>query len=65
MARPDVLFGDPTEPVGGHVLAHAATYRVYLRKAKGPKRIARLVDSPHLPEGEVVFKITAKGIEDG
>lgn len=65
MARPDVLFGDPTEPVGGHVLAHAATYRVYLRKAKGTKRIARLVDSPHLPEGEVVFQITARGIEDG
>ena len=65
MARPDVLFGDPTEPVGGHVLAHAATYRVYLRKAKGPKRIARLVDSPHLPEGEVVFQITPEGIRDG
>ena len=64
MAKPDILFGDPTEPVGGHVLAHAATYRVYLRKGKGDKRIARLVDSPHLPEGEVVFTIKPEGIRD-
>ncbi len=64
MAKPDILFGDPTEPVGGHVMGHAATYRVYLRKGKGEKRIARLVDSPHLPEGEVVFEITAEGIRD-
>lgn len=64
MAKPDMFFGDPTEPVGGHVLGHAATYRVYLRKSKGDKRIARLVDSPHLPEGEAIFKITMNGIED-
>ncbi len=64
MAKPDILFGDPTEPVGGHVLGHAATYRIYLRKGKGEKRIARLVDSPHLPEGETVFVITREGIRD-
>lgn len=64
MAKPDMFFGDPTEPVGGHVLGHAATYRIYLRKGKGDKRIARLVDSPHLPEGEAVFRITMNGIED-
>lgn len=64
MARPDVMFGDPTRPVGGHIVAHTATYRVYLKKAKGEIRIARLVDAPHLPEMEVLFKITEKGIED-
>lgn len=64
MARPDVVFGDPTKPVGGHVVAHTATYRVYLKKSKGDLRIARLVDSPHLPESEVVFKISERGIED-
>jgi len=64
MARPDVMFGDPTKPVGGHIVAHTATYRVYLKKSKGDLRIARLVDSPHLPESEVVFKITERGIED-
>lgn len=64
MAKPNVLFGDPTQPIGGHVLAHLSTYRVYLRKGKQEKRIARLVDSPNLPEGECVFAITKRGIED-
>lgn len=64
MARPDVLFGDPTQPVGGHVLAHMATYRIYLRKSKRNLRIARLVDAPNLPEKEVLFAITEEGIRD-
>lgn len=64
MDNPAILFGDPTTPIGGHVLAHAATYRVYLRKSKESKRIARLVDSPNLPEKEVVFRITADGVRD-
>jgi len=64
MAKPDVMFGDPTKPVGGHIVAHTATYRIYLRKGRGDLRIARLIDSPHLPEGEAIFKVTEKGIED-
>ncbi len=64
MAKPDVFFGDPTQAVGGHVVGHASTHRVYLRHSKGDKRVARLVDSPYLPEGEAVFRITEKGIED-
>ncbi len=64
MARPDVLFGDPTKPVGGHIVAHTATFRVYLKKSQGDLRIARLIDSPHLPEGEAIFKVTERGIED-
>jgi len=63
-ARPDVLFGDPTRPIGGNIVAHAATYRVYLRKSKPPKRIARLIDSPNLPEGEAVFSLTTEGVRD-
>ena len=63
-ARPDVFFADPTKPVGGHIVAHTATFRVYLRKSKGEKRIARLVDSPYLPEGEVVFAVVREGIRD-
>ncbi|MCD6477637.1 MAG: DNA repair and recombination protein RadA [Candidatus Aenigmarchaeota archaeon] len=64
MARPDILFGDPTAPIGGHVLGHQATFRLYLRKSKGEKRIARLIDSPYLPEGECVFAVTEEGIRD-
>ncbi len=64
MARPDVLFGDPTSAIGGHILGHAATFRLYLRKSKDNKRVARLIDSPSLPEGEAVFRVTEEGIRD-
>jgi DNA repair protein RadA len=63
MSKPDVFFGNPTAAIGGHILGHASQFRVYLRRGKAGKRIARLVDSPCLPEGEAIFKITAKGIE--
>ncbi len=61
-ANPDQFFGDPTKPIGGHILGHTATFRVYLRKSKGDKRIARLVDSPNMPEGEAVFRIDEEGV---
>ncbi len=63
-AKPDSFFGSPTKAIGGHVLGHASTYRIWLKKGLAGKRIARLVDSPHLPEGECVFKITSEGIVD-
>ncbi|NPA86044.1 MAG: DNA repair and recombination protein RadA [bacterium] len=63
-ARPDAIFGKPIDAVGGHVLAHASTYRIWVRKAREEKRIARIVDAPHKPEIEAVFRITARGIED-
>jgi len=65
MAKPDVFFGNAVHPIGGHVVAHTSHTRVYLRKsARGPVRIARLVSSVYLPEGERVFKVTENGIED-
>jgi DNA repair protein RadA len=64
MQRPDILFGDPTAPVGGEVVAHNSKTRVYLRKSKGDKRVAKLVDSPSLPDGEALFRVTENGIED-
>lgn len=65
MAKPDVFFGDAIHPIGGHIVAHTSHTRIYLRKAaRGPVRIARLVSSPYLPEGEEIFKITENGIED-
>ena len=63
-AKPDAFFGDPTRPIGGHIVGHTATFRVYLRKGKAGKRIARLIDSPNLPEGEAVFLVTEDGIKD-
>jgi DNA repair protein RadA len=64
MADPSVIFGDPTRPVGGHVLGHFSTYRIYLRRSKENIRIARLIDAPNLPESEATFKITEEGIKD-
>lgn len=63
-ARPDAFFGDPNRPIGGHIVGHASTYRLYLRKSKGGKRVARLIDSPNLPEGEAVFMVDQDGIHD-
>jgi len=63
MASPDVFFGDPTRPVGGNVVAHTSTYRIYFKKS-GKKRIARMVDSPHHPEEEVLFALGEAGVID-
>ncbi|MCH2437322.1 MAG: DNA repair and recombination protein RadA [Candidatus Thalassarchaeum sp.] len=64
MSKPDSMWGDPTRAIGGHIVGHASTFRLYLRKSKGGRRIARLVDSPNLPEGEAVFTVTAEGLTD-
>ena len=65
MAKPDVFFGDAVSPIGGHIVGHTSHTRIYLRRAsRGPVRIARLVSSPYLPEGEEIFKVTENGIED-
>lgn len=62
--KPDAFFGDPTRPIGGHVVGHTATFRLYLRKSKGGKRIVRLIDSPNLPEAEAVITVSEDGIRD-
>jgi len=64
LSSPDMFFGPPDRPTGGHVIAHTATTRVFLRKSKGNLRIARIIDSPYLPESETVFTIGEKGVED-
>ncbi len=65
MAKPDVFFGESVHPIGGHILAHTSHSRIFLRKSRrGPVRVARLVSSPYLPEGERMFEITENGIED-
>lgn len=64
MARPDVFFGDPTQAIGGHIVAHASTFRLYLRKGKKGTRVAKLVDSPNLAEGEAIYIVTTEGLRD-
>ena len=64
MAKPDMFFGDPTQAIGGHIVAHASTFRIYLRKGKKGSRVAKLIDSPNLPEGEANFYVETSGIKD-
>ena len=64
LANPAQFFGDPNKPAGGHVMAHACTHRIYLRKGSKGTRLAKVIDSPYLPENSTRFRITEKGIED-
>ena len=64
MDNPDQMFGDPTKAIGGNIVAHNCAVILYLRKGKKDSRVARLEDSPYLPEGEAVYHITDAGIED-
>ncbi|MCO5600289.1 hypothetical protein L7F22_054399 [Adiantum nelumboides] len=58
------FLADPKKPAGGHVLAHASTVRLMLRKGKGEQRICKVFDSPNLPESENVFQIAPAGVTD-
>ena len=64
MSDPSVFFGDPTKSIGGHIVAHASTFRVYLRKGKKGSRVAKLIDSPNLPDGEAAFMVETSGLKD-
>ncbi|MFX0186258.1 MAG: DNA repair and recombination protein RadA [Candidatus Hodarchaeota archaeon] len=63
-SRPDIFYGNPIIHTGGHVVAHGATIRIFLRKGKGEQRVAKVVDAPHLPEEDAIFSITKDGITD-
>ncbi len=62
MANPAQLFGDPTTAIGGNIVGHASTYRMYLRRGKQGSRVAKLIDSPNLPDNECVFFVTDAGV---
>lgn len=53
---------DPKKPIGGNILGHASTVRVYLKKGRGDNRIAKVVDAPDLPEAEATFALTTGGV---
>jgi len=64
MANPAMMFGDPTTAVGGNIVGHASTYRIYFRRGKQGSRVAKLIDSPNLPDNECQFYVTEAGIKD-
>lgn len=55
---------DAKKPIGGHIMAHASTTRLSLRKGRGEQRIVKVYDSPCLPEGEAIFGIYEDGVGD-
>jgi DNA repair protein RAD51 len=59
-----MFAADAKKPIGGHIIAHASTTRLSMRKGRAESRICKVYDSPCLPEGEAVFAITNGGIDD-
>lgn len=64
MANPAQMFGDPTTAIGGNIVGHASTYRIYLRRGKKDSRVAKMIDSPNLPDNETIFYLTEEGLKD-
>ena len=65
MAIPDSSYG-PQGPkaAGGNIMGHASHTRIFLRKGRNNLRIAKIMASPFLPEGEAPFRIMRLGITD-
>ncbi|KAB5580966.1 Rad51-domain-containing protein [Coniochaeta sp. 2T2.1] len=62
---PSAMFNpDPKKPIGGNIIAHASTTRISLKKGRGETRIAKIYDSPCLPESDCMFAINEDGIGD-
>ena len=59
-----MFAGESKKPIGGHIMAHASTTRLSLRKGRGESRICKIYDSPCLPEGEAIYTIANEGIID-
>uniref|UniRef100_S4RBH5 DNA repair protein RAD51 homolog n=1 Tax=Petromyzon marinus TaxID=7757 RepID=S4RBH5_PETMA len=59
-----MFTADPKKPIGGNIMAHSSTTRLYFRKGRGETRICKIYDSPCLPESEAMFAINADGIGD-
>jgi len=59
-----MFAADPKKPIGGNIMAHASTTRLYLRKGRAEQRVCKIYDSPNLPEAEAVFAIYPDGLSD-
>ena len=63
-ASPGVLYGDPTVPVGGNIVGHSSTVRIYMRYGKEGSIYAKLVDSPNMPQSDCNYYVTRDGFEE-
>jgi len=59
-----MAMGDAKKPIGGHIIAHASTTRLSLRKGRNESRVCKVFDSPCLAEAEAMYAITGDGIDD-
>jgi RecA/RadA recombinase len=59
-----VFVADAKKPIGGHIMAHASTIRLSLRKGRGESRAMKVYDAPNLPEAEAFYAIEQGGIAD-
>ena len=67
--RSKELFHDFSVPsqenyIANGFIVHNSTYRIYLRRGKAGSRVAKMIDSPNLPENETVFNLTDAGAVD-
>ncbi|EAY83196.1 hypothetical protein OsI_38408 [Oryza sativa Indica Group] len=58
------MFGPQIKPIGGNIMAHASTTRLFLRKGRAEERICKVVSSPCLAEAEARFQISPEGVTD-
>lgn len=59
-----MFAGPQIKPIGGNIMAHATTTRMWIKKGRGESRMAKIVASPSLPEREASFGIEMEGITD-
>ncbi|KAM3192451.1 hypothetical protein ACQJBY_069587 [Aegilops geniculata] len=59
-----MFAGPQIKPIGGNIMAHASTTRLYLRKGRAEERICKVVSSPCLAEAEARFQISPEGVTD-
>lgn len=63
------LFYDFSVPKNQNYIAngfvvHNSTFRVYLRRGKKGSRVAKMIDSPNLPDNECIFFVGNNGVSD-
>lgn len=61
------VMGDNVRPVGGNVIGHTFTHRIYLKKPQSmckDKITAILVDSPNKAKNEVILQLGGMGIQE-
>ncbi len=60
----DFSVPDSENYIANGFIVHNSTYRLYLRRGKQGSRVAKLIDSPNLPDNECQFYLTKQGVRD-